>query len=281
MEYRTLNNGVKMPAAGFGVYQIKDKEECINVVLDAIEVGYRLIDTAQSYGNEEAVGEAIKRSPIAREELFITTKVWVTNAGYEKAKASIEESLNKMQLDYLDLVLIHQPFNDYYGTYRAMEELYKEGKIKAIGVSNFYPDRLVDLAIFSEVKPAVNQVEVNPFHQQLEAQKYNEKYGVQMQAWAPFAEGRNNMFSNPILQAIGDKYGKSIAQVILRWLVQRNIIPLAKSVKKERMQQNIDIFDFQLSEEDMSIITEMDKKESSFFNHYDASTVEMVAGLKR
>ena len=232
MEYVTLNNGVKMPRAGFGVYQIADAKQCEQAVLDAIEVGYRLIDTAQSYGNEEAVGNAIQRCGVPREELFITTKVWITNYGYDQTKASVEASLKKMQLDYLDLVLLHQPFNDYYGAYRALIDLYKEGKIKAIGVSNFYPDRLVDLALFNEVKPAVNQVEVNIFHQQIEAQSYNEKYGVQMEAWAPFAEGKNNMFSNPELQEIGDKYNKSIAQIILRWLVQRNIVPLAKSVKK-------------------------------------------------
>ena len=259
MEFVTLNNGLKMPKVGFGVYQIKNQEQCKQAVLDAIDVGYRLIDTAQSYGNEEAVGKAIQ----------------------ETSKASVEESLKKMQLDYIDLVLLHQPFNDYYGAYKALEDLYKEGKIKAIGVSNFYPDRLVDLAIFSDVKPAVNQVEVNVFHQQTTAQTYNEKYEVQMEAWAPFAEGRNNMFTNPELKAIGDKYGKSIAQVILRWLVQRGIVPLAKSVKKERMQENINIFDFELSDEDMAVIAKMDKKESSFFDHYDASTVEMIAGLNR
>ena len=281
MEFVTLNNGVKMPKVGFGVYRIKDHKQCKQAVLDAIDAGYRLIDTAQSYGNEEAVGKAIQETSVPRNELFITTKVWVTNYGYEKTKASVEESLKKMQLDYIDLVLLHQPFNDYYGAYKALEDLYKEGKIKAIGVSNFYPDRLVDLAIFSDVKPAVNQVEVNVFHQQIEAQTYNEKYGVQMEAWAPFAEGRNNMFTNPELKAIGDKYGKSIAQVILRWLVQRGIVPLAKSVKKERMQENINIFDFELSDEDMAVIAKMDKKESSFFDHYDASTVEMIAGLNR
>lgn len=281
MEFVTLNNGIKVPKVGFGVYQIKDQEQCKQAVLDAIDAGYRLIDTAQSYGNEEAVGKAIKETSISRNELFITTKVWVSNYGYEKAKASIEESLKKMQLDYIDLVLLHQPFNDYYGAYKALEDLYKDGKIKAIGVSNFYPDRLVDLAIFSDIKPAVNQVEVNVFHQQINAQTYNEKYNVQMEAWAPFAEGRNDMFANPELKAIGDKYGKSIAQVILRWLVQRGIVPLAKSVKKERMQENIDIFDFELSDEDMAVITKMDKKESSFFDHYDAATVEMIAGLNR
>ena len=281
MEFVTLNNGVKMPKVGFGVYRIKDHKQCKQAVLDAIDAGYRLIDTAQSYGNEEAVGKAIQETSVPRNELFITTKVWVTNYGYEKTKASVEESLKKMQLDYIDLVLLHQPFNDYYGAYKALEDLYKEGKIKAIGVSNFYPDRLVDLAIFSDVKPAVNQVEVNVFHQQTTAQTYNKKYEVQMEAWAPFAEGRNNMFTNPELKAIGDKYGKSIAQVILRWLVQRGIVPLAKSVKKERMQENINIFDFELSDEDMAVIAKMDKKESSFFDHYDASTVEMIAGLNR
>lgn len=279
MEYITLNNGVKMPKAGFGVFQVNDLKQCEQAVLDAIEVGYRLIDTAQAYGNEEAVGNAIKKSGVLREELFITTKVWVTNYGYEKTKASVEESLKKMQLDYLDLVLLHQPFNDYYGAYRALVDLYKEGKIKAVGVSNFYPDRLVDLSIFNEVKPAINQVEVNVFYQQIDAQKYNEKYGVQLEAWAPFAEGRNNMFSNPELKGIGDKYGKSVAQVILRWLLQRGIVSLAKSVKKERMAENINIFDFELSDEDMKVISELDKKESSFFSHYDPAAVEMIAGL--
>lgn len=281
MEYITLNNGIKMPMAGFGVYQVPDAGQCEQAVLDAIEAGYRLIDTAQAYGNEEAVGNAIKKCRVPREELFITTKVWISNYGYEKTKASVEESLQKMQLDYLDLVLLHQPFNDYYGAYRALTDLYKEGKLKAIGVSNFYPDRLVDMAIFSEVKPAINQIEVNAFHQQIEAQSYNEKYEIQVEAWAPFAEGRNGMFTNPELQAIGSQYGKSVAQVILRWLLQRNIVSLSKSVKKERMQENIDIFDFTLSEEDMKRIAALDQKESSFFSHYDPSTIEMIAGLHR
>ena len=281
MEFVTLNNGVKMPKVGFGVYRIKDHKQCKQAVLDAIDAGYRLIDTAQSYGNEEAVGKAIQETSVPRNELFITTKVWVTNYGYEKTKASVEESLKKMQLDYIDLVLLHQPFNDYYGAYKALEDLYKEGKIKAIGVSNFYPDRLVDLVLYSEVKPAVNQVEVNVFHQQIEAQTYNEKYGVQMEAWAPFAEGRNNMFTNPELKAIGDRYGKTVAQVILRWLVQRGIVPLAKSVKKERMQENINIFDFELNYEDMEIIESMNRNKSCFFDHYNAATVEMIAGLDR
>lgn len=281
MEYITLNNGIKMPKAGFGVFQIKDKEECVRVVLDAIDAGYRLIDTAQSYGNEEAVGEAIAQTSVPREELFITTKVWISNYGYEKAKASVEESLKKMQLDYIDLVLLHQPFKDYQGAYRALMDLYKEGKIKAIGVSNFYPDRLVDLALDVDVKPAVNQVEVNPFHQQDKALEYNNKYGVQLEAWAPFAEGKNGIFTNETLTKIGQKYGKSVGQVILRWLVQRGIVPLAKTVRKERMLENINIFDFKLSDEDMKVIASLNKDTSSFFSHYDPETVEMICGLKR
>lgn len=281
MEFVTLNNGLKMPKAGFGVFQIKDKEECIRCVHDAIKAGYRLIDTAQSYGNEEAVGEAIKTCGVAREELFITTKVWISNAGYENAKASILESLEKLQLEYLDLMLIHQPLSDYYGTYKAMEELYKEGKIKAIGVSNFYPDRLTDIVMFSENKPQVNQVEVNPFQQQIEAQQNMVKHDVQIQAWAPFAEGENDMFNNPTLKAIGDKYNKSIAQVILRWLVQRNVVSLAKSTSIERMKENINIFDFKLTKADMEVIAGLDKKESSFFNHQDPDAVERLANLVR
>lgn len=281
MEYVTLNNGVKMPKAGFGVFQINDKEECVRVVLDAIDAGYRLIDTAQSYGNEEAVGEAIQKTTVPREELFITTKVWISNYGYEKAKKSVEESLEKMQLDYIDLVLLHQPFKDYHGAYRALLDLYKEGKIKAIGVSNFYPDCLVDLCLDTDVIPAVNQVEVNPFHQQDKALEYNQKYGVQLEAWAPFAEGKNGIFTNETLSEIGKKYNKSVGQVILRWLVQRGIIPLAKTVRKERMEENINIFDFELSQDDMNTIAGMNKDTSSFFSHYDPATVEMICGLKR
>lgn len=281
MEYVTLNNGIKMPAAGFGVFQIKDKEECVRVVMDAIETGYRLIDTAQSYGNEEAVGEAIQKTSVPREELFITTKVWISNYGYENTKASIEDSLKKMQLDYLDLVLLHQPFKDYHSAYKALVDLYKEGKIKAIGVSNFYPDRLVDLCLDTDVIPAVNQVEVNPFHQQSLALQYNKKYGVQLQAWAPFAEGKNGIFTNDTLVEIGKKYNKSVGQVILRWLVQRGIVPLAKTVRKERMAENINIFDFELSVDDMQTIAQMNKDTSSFFSHYDPATVEMICGLKR
>lgn len=281
MEYVTLNNGLKMPKAGFGVFQIADKEECIRSVKDAIKAGYRLIDTAQSYGNEEAVGEAIKTCGVPREELFITTKVWISNAGYEKAKASILESLQKLQLDYIDLMLIHQPLNDYYGTYRAMEDLYKEGKLKAIGVSNFYPDRLTDIALFTEIPPMVNQVEVNPFHQQIDAQEIMQKHNAQIQAWAPFAEGKNNMFTNPTLKAIGDKYNKSVAQVILRWLTQRDVVVLAKTTSFERMKENINIFDFELTNEDKETIKGLDKKESSFFNHYDPAMIERLASLVR
>ncbi|MCD8028485.1 MAG: aldo/keto reductase [Erysipelotrichaceae bacterium] len=279
MEYVTLNNGIKMPKVGYGVYQVTDLKQCEQSVVDAIEAGYRLIDTAQSYNNEEAVGNAIQRCGVDRSELFITTKVWVTSYGYDKTKASVEDSLKKLQLDYIDLVLLHQPFNDYYGAYKALEDLYKEGKIKAIGVSNFYPDRLVDLALNTEITPAINQIEVNVFHQRELDKTYNEKYNVQLEAWAPFAEGRNNMFSNPDLKAIGDKYDKSIAQVILRCLYQRDIVSLAKSVKKSRMQENIDIFDFELSDEEMKFISTMDKQESSFFSHYDPAIVEMINGL--
>ena len=270
-----------MPQAGFGVFQVKDQEECTRVVLDAIDAGYRLIDTAQSYGNEEAVGKAIQLSSVPREELFITTKVWISNYGYENAKASVEESLKKLQLDYIDLVLLHQPFKDYHGAYRALVDLYKERKIKAIGVSNFYPDRLVDLCLDTDVVPAINQVEVNPFHQQDKALEYNQKYGVQLEAWAPFAEGKNGIFTNETLMEIGKKYNKSVGQVILRWLVQRGIVPLAKTVRKERMKENLDIFDFELSQEDMDTIASLNKDTSSFFSHYDPATVEMICGLKR
>ena len=281
MEYVTLNNGLKMPAVGFGVFQITDHNECVRVVLDAIESGYRLIDTAQSYGNEEAVGEAIAKISVPREELFITTKVWISHYGYEETKASIEDSLKKMNLDYIDLVLLHQPFKDYHSAYKALVDLYKEGKIKAIGVSNFYPDRLVDLCLDTDVIPAVNQVEVNPFHQQDLALQYNKKYGVQLEAWAPFAEGKNGIFTNETLMEIGKKYHKSVGQVILRWLVQRGIVPLAKTVRKERMEENINIFDFELSQEDMDMISHLNQDTSSFFSHYDPATVEMICGLKR
>lgn len=279
MKYVTLNNGVKMPLLGYGVFQIDDQKECERCVLDAISVGYRSIDTAQAYGNEEAVGRAVKNCGVPRDELFITTKIWISNAGYENAKKSIEESLKKLQLDYLDLLLIHQPFSDYYGTYRAMEDLYKEGKIKAIGVSNFYPDRLIDLIQFNEVVPAINQVETHPFNQQVKAKEIMKKYGVQIEAWAPFAEGRNDIFTNVTLKAVGDKYNKSIAQVVLRYQIQRDVVVIPKSVSKERMIQNIDVFDFELSKYDMDMIAKLDKGESAFFSHYDPETVEYLTGL--
>ncbi|WP_143315126.1 aldo/keto reductase [Clostridium sp. HBUAS56017] len=281
MEYVKLNNGVKMPVLGYGVYQIVEQEECERCVLDAISVGYRSIDTAQAYGNEMAVGRAIKKSGVPREELFITTKVWISNAGYEKAKKSIEESLKKLQLDYLDLLLIHQPFGDYYGTYRAMEELYKDGKIKAIGVSNFYPDRLIDLIQFNEIVPAINQVETHPFNQQVKAQEIMNKYGVQIESWAPFAEGKNDMFMNGTLKAIGDKYNKSNAQVALRYLIQRGVVVIPKTVNKDRMIENFDVFDFKLSKDDIVIIAKLDKKESAFFSHYDPKIVEFITSLAR
>lgn len=280
MEYVTLNNGIKMPKLGYGVYQVKG-EECERCVLDAIDVGYRAIDTAQSYGNEEEVGNAVVKCGVAREELFITTKVWISNGGYEKARESLLESRRKLQTEYIDLVLIHQPFNDYYGTWRAMEEAYKEGWIRAIGVSNFYPDRLVDLCSFVEVMPAVNQVETHVFQQQQKAHEYMVKYGVQHESWGPFAEGRKDFFTNPVLNEIGKKYGKSAAQTALRFLLQSDVVVIPKSTHKERMEQNIDVFDFVLAEEDMEAIRALDEKESLFFSHYDPATVEMMTSLKR
>ena len=274
MEYVKLNNGVEMPILGFGVYQIP-REETKRCVLDAINVGFRAIDTAQSYFNEAEVGDAIKESGIPREEFFITTKIWIDNYGYEKCKASVEESLKKLKTDYIDLVLLHQPFSDYYGAYRALEELYEEGKIRAIGVSNFYPDRLADMCLFGrKVVPAVNQVETNPMNAQFKAQENMEKYGVHIEAWAPFGEGKNNMFSNPTLVEIGKKYNKSTAQVILRWLIQRGVIIACKSTHKERMEENFNVFDFELSNEDMEAIKALDTSDSLFFNHQDPSMVE-------
>lgn len=279
MEFVTLNNGVKMPILGYGVYQIPDQKECERCVLEAISVGYRSIDTAQAYGNEEAVGLAIMNSGVPRKELFITTKVWISNAGYEKAKASIEESLRKLQLDYIDLILIHQPFNDYYGTYRAMVELYKAGKIRAIGVSNFYPDRYIDLVQFSEVVPAVNQVETHVFNQQVNAQEIMKKYDTQMESWGPFAEGRNGMFTNETLMEIGKEHHKSTAQVALRFLIQRGIVVIPKSTHKERMEENFNVFDFALTAEEMEKISRLDIGESAFFSHYDAQTVEWLTSF--
>lgn len=274
MEYVTLNNGVKMPLLGYGVYQVT-KEECEACVLDAIKVGYRLIDTAQSYFNEEAVGNAIEKCGVPREELFITTKVWISNYGYDKTRESVLNSMKKLKVDYLDLVLLHQPFGDYYGAYHALEDLYKEGKLRAIGVSNFYPDRLSDICAFNEITPQINQVETNPFNQQIEAQENMIKNNVQIEAWAPFGEGRNDMFNNPVLKKIADKYQKSVAQVILRWLTQRGVVALAKSVNPNRMQENFTIFDFKLSDDDMNTIKELDTKNSLFFNHQDPNTVDM------
>lgn len=271
-----LSNGVEMPILGFGVYQIKDLEECEKVVSDAIKVGYRLIDTAQVYGNEKAVGNAILKSGIPRSEFFITTKVWISNAGYEKALASIIESMEKLQTDYIDLVLIHQPFNDYYGTYRAMEKLYKEGKIKAIGVSNFYPDRLVDIMKFTEIPPMINQIETHVFNQRKDCHEVMEKYHVVHESWGPFAEGRNNLFQNETLINIGKKYNKTAAQVALRFLIQKNIIVIPKTTHIERMKENFDIFDFNLSGYDIENIERLDNKESLFFSHYDPDTVEYL-----
>lgn len=273
-----LNNGIEMPILGYGVYQVTP-EECERCVLDALSVGYRSVDTAQAYFNEEGVGNAISKSGIPRNELFITTKVWISNAGYEKAKASIAESLRKLQSDYVDLLLIHQPFGDYYGTYRAMEEAYKAGKARAIGVSNFYPDRLVDLAERCEIKPAVNQVETHVFNQQIEPQRIMEEYGTRVMSWGPFAEGKNNFFTNELLKTIGEKYGKSVAQVALRYLIQRDVIVIPKSTHKERMIENMDVFDFSLSEEDMQAITTLDQKKSLFLSHTDPEIVKWMINM--
>lgn len=279
MEYVTLSNGLKMPLLGFGVYQVPDLAECERVVSDAIQTGFRLIDTAQAYGNEEAVGRAIQKSKLQREDFFITSKIWISNFGYEKAKASIEKSLARLQTDYIDLMLLHQPFNDYYGAYRALEEYYKAGKIKAIGVSNFSPDRLADLAIFSDITPMVNQVETHVFNQQIEAQKTMAEYGVQIESWGPFAEGKNNLFTNETLVRIGKQYNKTAAQVALRYLIQQGIIAIPKTVHKERMTQNMDIFDFSLSDEDMADILQLDKGESQFLSHVDPETVKRLSAF--
>lgn len=273
MDYVTLANGVKMPQLGYGVYQVT-KEECERCVLDALDVGYRAIDTAQSYFNEAEVGDALQKSGLKREEIFLTTKVWIEHYGYEQAKASVLQSMEKLKTDYIDLVLLHQPFADYYGAYRALEDLYEEGKLRAIGVSNFYPDRLVDLASFARIKPMVNQIETHPLNQQIEAHEWLKKYGVIHEAWAPFGEGRGNMFTNPVLQKIGDKHNKTVAQVILRWQLQRGIVVIPKSTHKERMAQNLDVFDFTLTSEDMQAIAALDTKTSSFFSHQDPAMVE-------
>jgi diketogulonate reductase-like aldo/keto reductase len=275
-----LNNDVEMPILGFGVFQIPDPEECEKGVFEAIEAGYRLIDTAEAYQNEKAVGKAIKRSNVPREELFITTKVWVQNAGYENTKRAFQKSLDRLQLDYLDLYLIHQPYGDVHGSWRAMEELYKEGKIKAIGVSNFQPDRLMDLMVHNEIKPAVNQIETHPFNQQIEVNDFLEDNDVQHQAWGSFAEGKNDLFKNELLVSIGKKYNKSVAQVVLRWLAQRGIVALAKSVHKNRIQENFNSLDFDLSAEDMEAITSLDQKQSLFFDHRDPAMVKWLGTTK-
>ena len=273
MEYVTLSNGVKMPVLGYGVYQVT-KEEYERCVLDALKAGYRSIDTAQSYFNEEEVGTAIRKSGVPREDIFLTSKVWVEHYGYENCKKSVEESMKKLQTDYLDLMLLHQPFSDYYGAWRALEELYEEGKIRAIGVSNFYPDRMVDIASFARISPMVNQVETHPYNQQITAKQYMDKYHVQIEAWAPFGEGRGGLFENDTLKEIGEKYGKTTAQVMLRWHIQRGVVVIPKSTHFERMEENFNVFDFELSDGDMERIKALDKEESSFFSHYDPAMVE-------
>lgn len=280
MQTVQLNNGVTMPKLGFGVFQMVDAAECERAVVDAIETGYRLIDTAASYQNETQVGNALKQSGVARNELFVTTKLWLQGASYEGAKAQFERSLNRLQLDYVDLYLIHQPYGDVHGAWRAMEELHRAGKIRAIGVSNFHPDRLADLMAFNSVIPAVNQIEVNPFNQQLHAVPWMQSRDIQPEAWAPFAEGKNGLFQHPVLTDIGDKYGKSVGQVVLRWLFQRNVVSLAKSVRKARMEENFNILDFELSAEDILKITALDTATSAFFSHRDPAMVEWLTERK-
>ena len=273
MEYTVLSNGVRMPMLGYGVYQVT-KDECERCVLDALKAGYRSIDTAQAYFNEEEVGAAIEKSGVKREEIFLTSKVWIENYGYENCRKSVEASLKKLRTDYLGLMLLHQPFSDYYGAWRALEDLYEEGKLRAIGVSNFYPDRMVDIASFARIRPMVNQVETHPFNQQTEAKAYMDKYGVQIEAWAPFGEGRGGLFENGTLKEIGAQYGKTTAQVMLRWHIQRGVVVIPKSTHAQRMAENFDVFDFQLTDADMERIAALDKKESAFFSHYDPAMVE-------
>jgi 2,5-diketo-D-gluconate reductase A len=280
MQKVLLNNGVEMPLLGFGVFQVNDPKECEVSVIEAIETGYRLIDTAASYMNEAAVGEAIRKSGVRREDLFITTKLWVQDTGYEKTKMAVEKSLNKLQLDYLDLYLIHQPFGDVHGSWRAMEELYKEGKIRAIGVSNFQPDRVMDLIVFNEVVPAVNQIETHPFNQQIETQRFLTENKVQIESWGPFAEGRNNLFQNELLLYIAVKHNKSLAQVVLRWLVQRGVVAIPKSVNAERIRENFDVFNFELNAEEMEAIATLDKGVSSFFDHRDPEIIKWMGSRK-
>ena len=280
MQKVVLNNGVEMPILGFGVYQVTDPNECETSVFEAINAGYRLIDTAQAYGNEEAVGKAIKKSGVDRKDLFITTKLWVSDVSYEKAKKAFEKSLKNLGLDYLDLYLIHQPYGDVHGAWRAMEELYKEGKIRAIGISNFQPDRVMDMIMFNDVVPAVNQIETHPFNQHIETQKFLIENKVQIESWGPFAEGRNDIFKNELLASIGEKYNKSIAQVILRWLTQRGVVVIPKSVRKDRIAENINVFDFKLAAEDMEAISKLDTGKSLFFDHRDPAIVKWIGGRK-
>ena len=277
----TLNNGVGMPLLGFGVFQVTETEECERSVAEAIRTGYRLIDTAAAYGNEQAVGNAIKRSGVAREELFITTKLWIQDAGYERTKPAFERSLQRLQLEYLDLYLIHQPFGDVYGAWRAMEELYQDGRIRAIGVSNFQPDRLMDLIVHNQVVPAVNQIETHPFNQQIETQKFLQENTVQIESWGPFAEGKHNIFENEVLRSIADKHQKTVAQIILRWLTQRGVVAIPKSIRTERIVENFNVFDVELSPEDMEAIVALDTKTSSFFDHRDPSMVKRLGEAKR
>lgn len=277
MKKVVLNNGVEMPIIGFGVYQIQDHDECKQCVLDAIDVGYRAIDTAVSYQNEEAVGDAIRESAIDRKELFVTSKLWISDTGYEKTMKSVETSLNKLQTDYLDLYLIHQPYGNVHGSWKALEDLYKEGTLKAIGVSNFHPDRVMDLIVFNEVVPAVNQIETHPFYQRHEDQQFLEENDIQIESWAPFAEGKNDTFNNELLVSIGEKYDKSAAQVVLRWLIQRDVVVIPKTVHKERMIENLDIFDFELSDEDMESIKSLNTGESQFFSHRDPEIIKWFA----
>ncbi|CAB3389201.1 aldo/keto reductase [Kyrpidia spormannii] len=280
MQKVILNNGVEMPILGFGVYQVPDAQECEQCVYEALTTGYRLIDTAATYQNEEAVGKAIQRSGVPREEIFVTTKLWVQDTGYDRTKKAFEKSLKRLGLDYLDLYLIHQPFGDVYGSWRAMEELYREGKIRAIGVSNFQMDRLVDLIIHNEVVPAVNQIETHPFCQQIESAEFMKQHGVQIESWGPFAEGRNNLFQNAVLVSIAEKYNKSVTQVALRWLIQRNIVVIPKSVHKKRIIENFNVFDFELSQADMQTIATLDTKQSLFLSHTDPETVKSLSNLK-
>jgi diketogulonate reductase-like aldo/keto reductase len=280
MKTVVLNNGQQMPILGFGVFQMADAAECERSVVDAILTGYRLIDTAASYGNEEAVGRAIERSGVPRQELFVTTKLWVSDAGYEKAKRAFDRSLKRLGLDYLDLYLIHQPYGDVYGAWRAIEELYREGRAKAIGVSNFHPDRLIDLILHNEVPPAVDQVETHPFHQQVETQAFLEEHNVQIESWGPFAEGKNDIFRNDVLMSIGERHGKTVAQVILRWLTHRGVVAIPKSVRKERMAENFDVFDFELGGEDMDAIRALETGRSLFLDHRDPAMVEFLSTRK-